>query len=97
MNTGYLRSVFRMLKPSFIVQTTGRPMSRCNEGLRARPVAVKAKRDIPRTRAKMAGNGETNGDRIAHRDSYDRFIWWLKTGTVGTVLVVTLVIFLITR
>lgn len=45
----------------------------------------------------MAGNGDTNGDLGAHRESYDRFIWWLKAGTIGSALVTALVIFLITR
>lgn len=45
----------------------------------------------------MAGNGETNGDLNAHRESYDGFIWWLKTGMIATAIVAALVIFLITR
>ena len=45
----------------------------------------------------MAGNGETNGDLNAHTESYTRFIWWLKFGSVATALVTALVIFLITR
>ena len=45
----------------------------------------------------MAGNDEINGDRIAHGDSYVRFIWWLKFGTIATVLTTAVVIFLITR
>ena len=45
----------------------------------------------------MAGNGEINGDRVAHGDSYVSFIWWLKFGTIATVLTTAVVIFLITR
>ena len=48
-------------------------------------------------RTKMAGNGKTNGDLSAHTESYVRFIWWLKFGSVATVLITALVIFLITR
>jgi hypothetical protein len=45
----------------------------------------------------MAGSGEINDERIAHGDSYVRFIWWLKFGSIATALIVALVIFLITR
>jgi len=45
----------------------------------------------------MAGEGDTNGDFKAHRESYDRFMWWLKTGTIATAIVTALVIFVITR
>jgi hypothetical protein len=45
----------------------------------------------------MAGNGEINGDLNAHTESYTRFIWWLKFGSIATALITTLVIFLITR
>ena len=45
----------------------------------------------------MAGNDKINGDRIAHGDSYVSFIWWLKFGTIATVLTTAVVIFLITR
>ena len=45
----------------------------------------------------MARNGETNGDLKAHNESYLRFLGWLKFGTIGTVLITALVIFLITR
>ena len=45
----------------------------------------------------MAGNGETKGDLNAHTESYTRFIWWLKFGSIATVVITVLVIFLITR
>ena len=45
----------------------------------------------------MAGNGETNGDLNAHTVSYTRFIWWLKFGSIATVVIVIFVIALITR
>ncbi len=45
----------------------------------------------------MAGNSETNGDLNAHTESYARFIWWLKFGSIATALITALVIFLITR
>jgi hypothetical protein len=45
----------------------------------------------------MAGNSDTNGDLNAHTESYTRFIWWLKFGSIATALIVALVIFLITR
>jgi hypothetical protein len=66
-------------------------------GLRGTQVAVKANASIRGMRAKMAGNGETNGDLNAHTDSYARFIWWLKFGSIATALITALVIFLITR
>jgi hypothetical protein len=69
----------------------------CSLGLRAARVAVKAIANGELTRANMAGNSEINGDLNAHTESYVRFIWWLKFGSVATVLVVALVIFLITR
>ena len=45
----------------------------------------------------MAGNGETNGNLNAHTESYQRFIWWLKFGSIATVAIVIFVIALITR
>lgn len=45
----------------------------------------------------MAGNGDTSGDLNAHTESYVRFIWWLKFGSIATALITALVIFLITR
>jgi hypothetical protein len=45
----------------------------------------------------MAGNGDTKGDVNAHTESYARFIWWLKAGSIATVAVVIFVIALITR
>lgn len=45
----------------------------------------------------MAGDGETNGNLTPDRESYDRFIGWVKFGTVATAIIVTLVIIIITR
>jgi hypothetical protein len=45
----------------------------------------------------MAGNGEANGNLKAHQESYDRFIWWLKTGTILSAITTALVIFLLTQ
>jgi hypothetical protein len=68
------------------------------EGLRRTRVAGKASPTQDMARGKtMAGEGETNGDFEAHRESYDRFMWWLKTGTIATAIVTGLVIFVITR
>lgn len=44
----------------------------------------------------MAGNGETNTDLKAHTESFQRFIWWLKFGSIATAAVVIFVIALIT-
>jgi Bacterial aa3 type cytochrome c oxidase subunit IV len=57
---------------------------------------VKAEQlNIPK-RAKMAGNGETNGDLKAHQDSYEGFIGWLKFGTIATAIITAIVIYIIT-
>ena len=45
----------------------------------------------------MMGNGETHADIPAHRESYDRFIGWVKFGSIATAIVAVLVVFLITR
>ena len=45
----------------------------------------------------MASEGETNGNLQAHTDSYTRFIWWLKTGTIASAIVAALAILAITR
>ena len=45
----------------------------------------------------MAGNGETNGDLNAHTESYARFIWWLKFGSIAAAAVAIFVIVLIAR
>ncbi len=45
----------------------------------------------------MAGNGETSSDLNAHTESYTRFIWWLKFGSIATAAVVIFVIALITQ
>ena len=45
----------------------------------------------------MAGSNDTNGDLTAHHESFARFMWWLKFGTVATIVVVAFVIFLLTR
>ena len=45
----------------------------------------------------MAGNSDTGGDIPAHRQSYERFIGWVKLGATATAIVAALVVFLITR
>ncbi|MFM9977598.1 MAG: hypothetical protein ACKVOP_06080 [Sphingomonadaceae bacterium] len=45
----------------------------------------------------MAGEGEANGNLKEHRESYDRFMWWLKTGTIVSAFVTAVTLFVITR
>ena len=47
----------------------------------------------------MSGEHITTGkeDFPAHVAGYDRFLFWLKVGTIGSALAAILVIFLITR
>jgi Bacterial aa3 type cytochrome c oxidase subunit IV len=47
-------------------------------------------------RVKMAGNGETNGDIKTHQQSYERFLGWLKFGTIASVIITAIVIYVIT-
>lgn len=44
----------------------------------------------------MAGNGDTNGDLRTHQQSYERFIGWLKFGSIATAIVTAFVIYIIT-
>ena len=51
----------------------------------------------------MAGHGDTNGttptatqqDIDAHRASYDRFMWWLKTGAIVSFVVAAVVVVIV--
>lgn len=46
----------------------------------------------------MASEVETGGnDMPAHAESYTRFLWWLKFGTIASFLTGALVVFLISR
>lgn len=47
----------------------------------------------------MSGDHITTGgeDFPAHVDGYDRFLFWLKFGSIASALITALVIFLITR
>ncbi|HTI31704.1 MAG TPA: hypothetical protein VL405_06195 [Sphingomonas sp.] len=47
----------------------------------------------------MSSDHITTGaeDFPAHVDGYSRFLFWLKTGTIASVIAAAVVIFLITR
>ena len=45
----------------------------------------------------MTDNGKTHGDLKANEQSYERFLGWLKFGLIGSIVIVALVVFLLTR
>jgi hypothetical protein len=45
----------------------------------------------------MTGENEVTHETAPHEESYAKFMWWFKSGTVAVVIIVAAVIFIITR
>lgn len=67
------------------------------------PFSLPGNANVTKDRGKrttMAGHGDTDGtavpvtqeqDLVAHQESYDRFMWWLKRGAVIAFVVAAIV------